>query len=367
MNNGQKAISCSLIRGGTSRGVYFLADNLPAEQRRRDRVLQAVLGGPDPLQVDGIGGGHALTSKVAIVQPSERSNADVDYLFLQVAPDHSFVSSTQNCGNLLAGVGPFVIDNGLLTAADGETTIRVHMENSGSVCELVLQTPGGRVSGSGSTSIDGVPGTSAPILCNFQDIAGSVSGSLLPTGKLLDTVDDMQATLLDNGMPVVLLRATDLGCTGYETPDDLEADATLKSAIEPLRLKAGEMMNLGDVANKSVPKMCLLAEPQASGHVSTRMFIPHACHRAIGVLGAVTVASACILPGTVAYGIAKQAAGRSRSIVVEHPSGTFTVQLEIDEQAEPVEMIRKAGVIRTARTLMRGQVFVPADVWDERK
>lgn len=365
MDNGQRAIACSLVRGGTSRGVYFLAADLPGDRRQRDRVLQAVLGGPDSLQIDGVGGGHPLTSKVAIVKPSLRRDADVDYLFLQVAPDHAFVSDTQNCGNILAGIGPFAIESGLVSAAEDETRIRVHMENSGNVCELILQTPGGVIAVAGSTSIDGVPGTSAAIRCNYLDIAGSVSGSLLPTGRLLDSIAGVEATLIDNGMPVVLVRAQELGCTGYESPHDLDADETLKSRVEHLRQKAGPMMNLGDIRNKTVPKMCLLAEARGAGHISTRTFIPHACHRSIGVLGAVTVASACVLPGTLAHDIAKRETGSARSIRVEHPSGSFEVRLQLDEQAQPEQMIRQAGVVRTARTLMRGQAFVPSHVWDE--
>lgn len=366
MKNGQRAIACSLIRGGTSRGAYFLARDLPGDRQRRDRILQSVLGGPDPLQVDGIGGGHPLTSKVAIVAPSRRSDADVDYLFLQVAPDHSFVSSTQNCGNILAGVGPFVIDSGLVSATNDETGVRVHMQNSGSVCELLVQTPAGVVAVAGRTSIDGVPGTSAAITCNFLQLAGSVSGSLLPTGNLLDTIDGVDTTLIDNGMPVVLMRAADLDCSGYESADDLDANVALKCRLERLRLTAGQMMRLGDVSNKSVPKMCLLSAPQGSGHISTRMFIPHVCHRSIGVLGAVTVASASVLPGAIAHDMAIKETGNSRSVVVEHPSGSFEVRLELDEQAAPQQFIKQAGVIRTARTLMSGQVFVPSHLWDDR-
>lgn len=345
--------------------MYFLAGDLPGDRQQRDRVLQAVLGGPDSLQIDGIGGGHPLTSKVAIVRPSLRSDADVDYLFLQVAPDHAFVSDTQNCGNLLAGIGPFAIESGLVSVTDDETRIRVHMENSGNVCELILQTPGGVIAVAGATTIDGVPGTSAAITCNYLDVAGSVAGSLLPTGNLLDSIDGVKATLIDNGMPVVLVRAQELGCTGYESPHDLDADETLKSRIEQLRRQAGPMMNLGDVSKEPVPKMCLVAESQGPGHISTRMFIPHACHRSIGVLGAVTVASACVLPGTLAHEIARRESGNARSVMVEHPSGSFEVRLLLDEQAKPEQMIRQAGVVRTARTLMRGQAFVPSHVWDE--
>lgn len=367
MNTRQTSIACSVIRGGTSRGAYFLAKDLPADEALRDRVLTAVMGGPDALQVDGIGGGHTLTSKVAIVGTSSVDDADVDYLFLQVAPDNSFVSTAQNCGNILAGVGPFAIENNLVRAESDITKVHVHMVNSGNRCELTVQTPDGAVVYEGSTIIDGVPGQAAPIVCDFLDVAGSVTGSLLPTGKAADDIDGLQVTCIDNGMPVVLLRAADLGCTGYESPQELDANVHLKARVEGLRLKLGPMMNLGGVANKSVPKMCLIAPPVAGGHLCTRTFIPHDCHRSIGVLGAVTVATACLIPGAITEGIATTQTGAEKTISVEHPSGAFQVRLSIDEQAAPENMVKRAGVIRTARTLMRGEVFVPRSIWDGKR
>ena len=367
MNTRQTSIACSVIRGGTSRGAYFLAEDLPADEALRDRVLMAVMGGPDALQVNGIGGGHPLTSKVAIVGPSSVGDADVDYLFLQVAPDNGFVSAAQNCGNILAGVGPFAIENNLVRAGTDHTRVRVHMVNSGNRCELTVQTPDGTVEYAGSTVIDGVPGQAAPIICDFVDVTGSVTGSLLPTGNVADDIDGMQVTCIDNGMPVALIRAADLGCTGYESPQELDANADLKARVEGLRLKLGPMMNLGVVANASVPKMCLIAPPVAGGHICTRTFIPHDCHRSIGVLGAVTVATACLIPGAITEGIAAVPTGADKTVSVEHPSGAFQVSLSIDEQAAPEDMVRKAGVIRTARTLMRGEVFVPKGIWDGKR
>lgn len=364
MKTRQTSIACSVIRGGTSRGAYFRAEDLPADEELRDRVLTAVMGGPDALQIDGMGGGHPLTSKVAIVGRSSVDNADIDYLFLQVAPDNSFVSTTQNCGNILAGVGPFVIENKLMRAGSEFTIVRVHMVNSGSQCELTVRTPGGVVEYEGSTTIDGVPGQAAPVICDFPDVAGSVTGALLPTGNIVDEISGIPVTCIDNGMPVVLFRAADLGCTGYESPEELNANSALKCAIEGIRLELGPMMNLGDVARKSVPKMCLVAAPVAGGHISTRTFIPHDCHRSIGVLGAVTVATACLIPGTVTEGIATVPPGSGKTISVEHPSGAFQVRLAVDEHAAPEGTVKKAGVIRTARTLMRGEVFVPHHIWD---
>lgn len=364
MKQSQTSIPCSVIRGGTSRGVYFRASDLPEDKTARDKVLLAVIGGPDALQVDGIGGGHPLTNKIAIVGPSSRDDADVDYLFLQVSADTQKISAAQNCGNILAGVGPFAIEEGLVDAADVETSICVHMVNSSNRCDLIVQTPGGVVEYSGQTAIDGAPGSAAAIACNFLDIAGSATGALLPTGNVIEKVDGVEVTCIDNGMPVVVLRAADLGCTGRESPDELEASEELRTRLESIRLKLGHAMNLGDVSNKPVPKMCLVSTPQYGGHISTRMFIPHVCHRSIGVLGAVSVATACLLPGSITDGVASVPAGVEKTMDVEHPAGSFRVRLVIDSTAPLESYVKSAGVIRTARTIMRGEVFVPREIME---
>ncbi len=358
----QVSIPCSIIRGGTSRGVYFRASDLPKDEAARDRILLAVIGGPDALQVDGIGGGHPLTNKVAIVEPSSRDDADVDYLFLQVSADPGKVSAVQNCGNILAGVGPVVIEEGLVAATDGETKICVHMVNGGDRCDLIVQTPGGVVEYAGQTAIDGAPGTAAAIACNFLGLAGSATGALLPTGNVMDEIDGLEVTCIDNGMPVVVLRAADLGCTGRESPEALEANAELRTRLESIRLRLGHAMKLGDVSEKTVPKMCLVSTPIDGGHIATRTFIPHVCHRSIGVLGAVSVATACLMPGSVTDGIAVVPAGDEKMMDVEHPAGSFRVRLVVDGTAPPESRIKSAGVIRTARTLMRGEVFVPREL-----
>ena len=358
MTQSQISIPCSIIRGGTSRGVYFLASDLPDDVLTRDKVLLTVIGGPDELQVDGIGGGHSLTNKVAIVGPSSRDGADVDYLFLQVSAHNRKVSTAQNCGNILAGVGPFAIEQGLVPAANVETRVRVHMVNSGNRCELLVPTPDGVVEYNGQTTIDGVPGSAAAIVCNYLDISGSATGALLPTGNVIEDIDGVEVTCVDNGMPVVVLRAADLGCTGREIPDDLEANEELKARLESIRRKLGSKMNLGDVSAKTVPKMCLVSAAANGGHISTRTFIPHVCHRSIGVLGAVSVATACLLPGSTADGLASMPAGDDKTIDVEHPAGYLPIRLHIDSSAGPESMVKSAGVLRTARTLMRGEVFV---------
>ena len=316
------------MRGGSSKGLYFRKEDLPADDALRDRVLVAAMG-TDARQIDGAGGAHPLTSKVAIVSRSASSDADIDYLFVQVVVGEGRVDTTPNCGNILAGVAPFAIEHGLVEARDGVTPVRVRMLNSDNLCELLVETPGKRVNYDGDARIDGVPGTSAPIVCNYLDVAGSATGSLLPTGRVLDVVDGIEVTCIDNGMPVVVLRARDLGVTGYETPKELDANKTLKAKIESIRLQVGPRMNLGDVKTKVVPKMSLIAPARAGGHVATRTFIPHDCHAAIGVLGAVSVATACILPGSVTQGIATVPDGAVKRMSVEHPTGEFSVTLEV--------------------------------------
>jgi len=346
-------IACMWMRGGTSKGGYFLAEDLPSDTAERDRLLLHVMGSPDPRQIDGMGGADPLTSKVAVVRKSERPGVDVDYLFLQVFVDQAIVTDGQNCGNILAGVGPFAIERGLVTAQDGTTDIRIFMENTSQIATATVRTPGGKVSYQGDARIDGVPGTHAPVPTVFEDTAGSTCGALLPTGNASDTINGADVSLIDNGMPCVILLAADFGVGGEETPEELEANTELKERIEAIRLKAGPMMNLGDVSEKSVPKMTLVSPARQGGAISTRTFIPHRCHKAIGVLGAVSVATACLLPEGPAAGIAQKGEGDDRSLSIEHPTGEFTVLMTLD----PDGSVRKAGVLRTARKLFDGIVF----------
>lgn len=361
----QTAIPATVMRGGTSKGLYFRNSDLPAETAVRDAVLLAAMGSPDPRQIDGMGGAHPLTSKIAVVGPSSHPGADVDYLFLQCVVDEARIDAGQNCGNLLAGVGPFAIEEGLVAAQDGVTSVRINMLNTQSLAVAHIQTPGGRVRYDGEAGIDGVPGTAAPIPIDFLDVAGSSCGALLPTGNVRDVVDGIEVTCIDNGMPVVVMRAADLGKTGYETPEELEADAGLKARIEAIRLQVGPMMNLGDVAKKTVPKMCLVAPPKAGGAVCTRNFIPHRVHEAIGVFGAVSVATACVLPGSTAADVVALGDGAVDALDVEHPTGFFTVAMDVAVDGGEVK-VRRSALLRTARRLMRGEVYVPASVWDGR-
>jgi len=351
------AIRCMVMRGGTSKGLYFLPVDLPGDIAARDRVLLGAMGSPDVRQIDGLGGADPLTSKVAIVGPPTRPDADVDYLFLQVVVDEARVDGSQNCGNLLAGVGPFAIERGLVKPAGDVTRVRIHMRNTGEIAIAAIETPSGRVNYEGSARIDGVPGTAAPIPIDFLDIAGSSCGKLLPTGNARDRVAGVELTCIDNGMPVVLMRAADLGRTGYEEPEALEQDADLKTRVETIRLELGPRMNLGDVARKTVPKMCLIAPPRHGGAVHTRNFIPHRVHKAIGVFGAVSVATACVVEGAIAESIAIVDRNvRPMRLDIEHPTGFFTVEMETAMGPKGLE-IRRSALLRTARKLMDGQVF----------
>lgn len=362
----QRALPFMQLRGGSSKGVYFNADDLPQDEALRNRVVLAAMegvGDGDPRQIDGLGGADSLTSKVAIVSPSMREDADLDYLFLQVMIGSGQVSDAQNCGNILAGVLPFAIESGMVRPQEGETSAIIHMVNTGSLCRVTVQTPGKQVLYAGDAKVDGVPGTAAPIVCDYMDLAGSSCGALLPTGNVIDVVKGIEVTAVDNGMPVVLLRASDMGITGYESKRELDANEQLKMQLEELRRALGPKMNLGDVTNKTVPKMCLISKPSHGGFVNTRTFIPHTCHAAIGVLAAVSIATGCLLPGSVADGITA-APGGSTVYDIEHPSGDFAVDLDLSMQ-DGTPWIKRSAAQRTARLISKGEVYIPAGTWDE--
>ena len=343
------------MRGGTSKGGYFLASDLPADTAARDAFLLRVMGSPDPRQIDGMGGADPLTSKVAVIRKSEREGIDVDYLFLQVFVDQAIVTDAQNCGNILAGIGPFAIERGLVAATGDETSVAIFMENTGQVAVATIQTPGGVVNYRGDARIDGVPGTHAPVPLEFRDTAGSSCGALLPTGNAVDTIEGVRCTLIDNGMPCIVLKAEDVGATGYETRDELEGEAfaDLRARVEAIRLAAGPLMNLGDVKAKSVPKLMLVAPPRNGGAVTVRSFIPHRAHASVGVLAAVTLATACLLEGSPAADVAAVPEGARKTLSVEHPTGEMSCVLTIGDDGA----VATAALLRTARKLMDGVVF----------
>jgi len=369
-SGGQLAVPCWFMRGGTSKGPFFRATDLPRDIAARDAVLLAAMGSPDPRQIDGLGGAHPLTSKAGIISVSEQEGVDLEFLFAQLQPTTDVVDTTPNCGNMLAAALPLAIEAGLLTPEGDTTTARVLTLNTNMVAEITVQTPlgdGGRyVDYAGDTRIDGVPGTAAPVTINFLDTAGSVCDSLLPTGNLRDTVEvagvgPVEVTCIDNGQPLVIINAGALGRTGRESAVDLNKDAELKARLEELRLACGKLMGLGDVTDKNYPKMTLVSPPAAGGALCTRSFIPHVCHESIGVLAAVTAATAATLKGTVAHDAADLPEGTDLTVSVEHPSGEFTVRLGLDP-ADPTKVV-KSALIRTARLLMSGEVMVPAYLW----
>ena len=383
----QTPIPCLFMRGGTSRGPFFKESDLPADKATLDRVLLSVMGSPDKRQIDGLGGAHPLTSKVAIVRKSSKPGVDIDFLFAQLQPDKDTVDTTPNCGNMLAGVVPFALETGLVQAQGETSTFRVLTLNTDMACDITVQTPllpatqGSTsiketssakryVEYSGDARIDGTPGSSAPITINFLDTAGSVCSSLLPTGQVKDTITvagegfapfKLDVTCIDNGMPLVIFKASDLDRTGYESAAELNGDEDLKKRIEALRLQISLKMGLGDVSQKNYPKMTLIALPRDGGSITTRSFIPHVCHDAIGVLAAVTVGTACVLRGSVCDGVAVMQAGATQHVSVEHPTGEFSVALETDPKNP--QNVTKAALLRTARLLMRGEVMVPFAVW----
>ena len=349
-------IDCMMMRGGTSRGLYFRATDLPSEAADRDDLLLRLIGSPDPRQTDGLGGGTSLTSKVAVVGASQDADADVDYLFLQLGVSDATVSDQQNCGNILAGVGPFAVERGLVRAASGDTTVRIRMVNSNSVAVATFPTPGGRVEYRGHVAIAGVPGTAAPVVLTFSDTAGSTTGSLLPTGNTRDSICGVDVTCIDNGMPVVLAMAESLGLTGYETSEQLAADSALLARLDILRRRAGQAMGLGDVTGLSVPKTVLLAPARDGGQVCIRSFIPVQPHTSVGVLAAISAVTGMLLPGTVGHELTASWDNDRTWVDVEHPTGHMLVDVSVDVSVDPPRVVR-SGVVRTARKLFDGTAF----------
>jgi 4-oxalomesaconate tautomerase len=356
MSYDDTGVRCTMLRGGTSRGLYFEPGDLPADEAERDDLLLRLMGTPDPRQIDGLGGSTSLTSKVAVVGRSEHPDADVDYLFLQLGVDQATVSDQQNCGNILAGVGPFAVERGLVPGADGETTVRIRMVNSDSIAVATFGTPGGRPEYRGDVAIAGVPGTAAPVVLAFTDTEGSATGSLLPTGHVRDTIEGVEATCVDNGMPVVVAMAASFGLTGYETHEELAADAALLDRIDAFRTKAGALMGLGDVSGGSVPKTALLAPARDGGQVSTRSFIPVKPHTSIGVLAAVSVVTGMLLPDAVGHELTRDWPPDTSQVDVEHPTGHLLVDVVVDASVSPPR-VQRSGVVRTARKLFDGTAY----------
>ena len=355
----QTQIPYALLRGGSSKGVYLLEKDLPQDEALRDEVLKWLMGAyGDPRQIDGLGGADPLSSKLAIIKPSERDGCDIDYTFIQAIVGEDRLDPTPNCGNILAGVGAFALETGLMKATGDKASLSIFMTNSAKICQLEFPIKDGLPLYEGEAQIDGVFGTSAQVMCFYQELAGSLCGTLLPSGQVCDEIDGVRVTCIDNGMPVVMLRAEDFGLNGNESPDELNQNEALKRRLESIRLQAGSLMNLGDVSARAVPKMCLVSPAQNGGAFSTRTFIPKSCHKAIGVLGAVTAATAACLEGSAIADLAEVSEGAQKTMRIEHPSGMFDVQLAFDG-----DEIVGAGLLRTTRLLAKGTAFVPSSIW----
>lgn len=352
------SIPCLLMRGGTSKGPYFRAEDLPKDVAERDRILLAAMGSPDLRQIDGLGGADTLTSKVAIVSKSERPGVDVDYLFCQVDIGKPVVDTGPSCGNMLSGVAPFALEMGIVPTKDGKTEVVIYDCNTKSKIEAVIETPGGQVNYIGDAAIDGVPGTAAPVILNFMDVVGSKTGSMIPTGHVRETIEGIEVSCFDVAMPMVLMRAKDLGLSGIEGRAEIDGNKALLARIETIRMEAGRRMGFGDVTHSVMPKVGLLSPPRDGGAITSRYLTPHALHAAHAVTGAVCVSTALMVEGSIAYELGVRPEGNPRTIWIEHPSGQVDVRLETAGSGKDLQVI-KAGILRTARPIMQGNVFVP--------
>lgn len=359
----QTAISFHFFRGGTSRGPYFRREHLPEDRDTLARVLVAAVGSGHRLNIDGLGGGAAVTTKVAMLSRSETSDCDIDYFFAQVSVEDGLVDFKPTCGNILSGVGPAALEMGLIAPQGDVTRIRIHSVNTGAKVEAVERTPGGRVAYAGEAAIDGVPGTAAPIYLNFMDVVGSATGALLPTGALRDVIEGIEVTCMDVAMPIAIARAADFGLSGHETVEDFDANRDFYARMETIRREAGRRMGLGDVSKSVTPKFALLAPPRAGGTIAARYFMPWNCHPTMAVTGAQCLASCVLTPGTVAEGLFTPPEGTPALVLIEHPGGAIDVT--VDYETGPAGFtLKSAGLLRTARLLARGEVMVPEAVWD---
>jgi 2-methylaconitate cis-trans-isomerase PrpF len=356
-------IPASLYRGGTSKGPLILARDLPADRKTLDAVLLAAMGSPHKRQIDGIGGAETLTSKIAVVSKSSRPNYDVDYLFVQVNPESPIVDYSSNCGNMLSAVGPFAIEMGLVTAQDPETRVQIFNINTNSTIEVILQTPGGEVTYDGNAEIAGVPGTAVAVKENFAGTVGSKTGNLLPTGNLIEEIDGVEVTCIDVAVPMVIVPAAAVGKTGYESKAELDSNAELIARLETIRVEAGKRMGLGNCSKLVIPKPVLVAAPRAGGTIASRDFVPFNCHATYSVTGSMALATACVLPGTVAHKLAKLKGSGRQIVAIEHPSGILEVEIFARQVRGKFEL-SEANLLRTCRKLFEGQICIPARIWD---
>lgn len=360
----QRAIPFYFLRGGSSRGPYMNRADLPEDRETLAQVLIAAVGAGHPLNIDGIGGGAAVTTKVAMLSPSTRPDADIDYFFAQVAVEERLVDFKPTCGNILVGVGPAALEMGLVEPTGDVTRVRIHAVNTGALVEATVQTPGGKVSYEGDAAIDGVPGTAAPVGVNFMEVVGGATGKLLPTGNLRDEIDGIEVTCLDVAMPVVMARAEDFGLTGHETRESLDNHGDFYARMEPIRRKAGELMGMGDVSKSVIPKFAVLSAPRDGGTIAARYFMPWACHPSMAVTGGQCIAACALIPGSIADGLALPVPEGNALVSVEHPMGVLEVTVDYANGPNGFAL-KSAGLVRTARLLARGELMVPERAWGE--
>lgn len=360
----QRAIPFHFLRGGTSRGPYFRRSDLPEDEATLSEVLVAVVGAGHPGNIDGLGGGSAVTTKVAMLSAAAEEAADVDYFFGQVAVDERLVDYKPTCGNILVGVGPAAIEMGLVPAQDPETRVRIRAVNTGALVEAVVQTPGGQVRYDGDVEIAGVAGTAAPVALNFLDVVGSKSGAMFPTGQPREAIDGVEVTCIDVAMPMMIARAADLGVTGFETPAQLDANPDLFARMEAIRLEAGRRMGFGDVSQSVTPKIGLVAAPRDGGHLAVRYFMPWKTHPSLAVTGSQAVAACALAPGTVAEGLARPIEASPATVRLEHPAGIMDVVVTYARDGDGIDF-RSAGLVRTARLIARGEVLVPSRLFGD--
>ncbi len=357
------SIPATLYRGGTSKGPLFLAQDLPRDKAVLDAVLLAAMGSPHKRQVDGVGGAESLTSKVVIVSRSHRPDADVDYLFAQVNPESPLVDYSSNCGNMLSAIAPFAVEKGLVQAGSPTTTVRIYNANTDSLIEATIQTPDRQVRYAGDAMIDGVPGTASAVVENFAGTVGSKTKKLLPTSEVVETIDGLLVTCIDVAVPAVLVHAESLGLSGAESKAELDANKELIARLDRIRVEAGRRMGMGECGDLVVPKPLVLSAPRRGGTITSRDFVPYACHATHSVTGATALAAACILPGSIAQRITGLSPGGLVTVSIEHPSG----RMDMDVQAEAQNgafTLRQANLLRTTRRLFRGEIDVPAHLWD---
>lgn len=358
----QTAIPFLLMRGGTSRGPYMNRADLPQDLDTLAEVLIAIVGSGHPLNIDGLGGGAAVTTKVAMLSRSDDEWADVDYFFAQVSVEDRLVDFKPTCGNILSGVGPAAIEMGLVEAQEGQTPVKIRAVNTEARIAAIVQTPGKAVSYEGTVQIDGVPGMSAPVALQFMDTVGGVTGSFLPTGNLIDKINGIEVTCMDVAMPMVIAKAESFGLTGYETAAELDENADFFARMDAIRLEAGKLMGMGDVSKSVTPKFGLLAPATQGGTIATRYFMPWKCHPTMAVTGAQCLASCVLTPGTVAGGMATIPNETPAKITLEHASGTIDVIVNFENTTNGFDL-KSAGLVRTARKLAAGEVFVPSRIW----